>query len=63
MLELDHVSIKYKTHNIMFCYAHNPLEASTYTRYNEIASLLEFDNNPFSDFQLKAQPEWKWNWN
>lgn len=23
LLELDHVSIKYKTHNIMFCYSHN----------------------------------------
>ena len=63
MLELDHGSIKYITHNIMFCYSHTPMETTTYTRYNEIASLLEFENNPFSDFQLKAQPEWKWNWN
>lgn len=47
----------------MFCYSHTPMETSTYTRYNEIASLVEFENNPFSDFQLKAQPEWKWNWN
>lgn len=54
MLGLDHVSIKYKTHNITFCYSNNPLETSTYTRYNEIASLLEFDNNPIFRFSTQS---------